>query len=131
MQLLLFMFSFFMFGFTGCKKEANNLDGEYSGTFNRSAPNIRTQSAKVTLSITGNKFKGTSNIKNFPAICEGTFTVSGSKIDVGNDCMFTADFDWLLILKGEYEYELTGKQLKIIRSYPGKKYDTYNLEKRK
>ena len=118
-----------MFGFINCKKVANNLDGEYSGTFNRSAPNIRTRPAKVTLSITRNKFKGTSNIKNYPAICEGTFTVNGSKIDVSNDCMFTADFDWSLILKGEYEYELSGKQLKITRSYPGDKYDSYTLEK--
>jgi hypothetical protein len=124
------MISFSMFGFTNCRKEAKNLDGEYTGTFVRSAPNIRAQSAKVTLYLAGNTFKGSSDIKNYPAICEGTFTITSSKIDVSNDCMFTADFDWSLVLKGEYNYELSGKQLKITRAYPGNKYDTYTLEKR-
>ncbi len=43
--------------------------------------------------------------------------------------MFTANFDWTYIFKGEYEVEADGKKLRILRRYPNGFIDVYNLEK--
>ncbi len=124
------IFSLYLLSLANCKIDSViGLNGEYTGTFNRSAPNMKTKTSKITLKILDNKFTGTSSIANYPAICEGAFTVMESKLNVTNDCMFTANFDWSLIFKGEFEYDVLGSQLKIWRKYPGKKIDVYTLEK--
>ena len=43
--------------------------------------------------------------------------------------MWTADFDWNLILEGQYEYQCNGRNLKIFADKNGVGHYEYNLVK--
>jgi hypothetical protein len=100
-------------------------NGTYTGTFIRTSPNAKYAPSKVTLTINGNRFTGTSEISNYPAICSGTFKVEGAKLHVTNECMFTADFDWTYIFNQQYDIEVSGNELRISRDYGGGTFDRY------
>jgi major membrane immunogen (membrane-anchored lipoprotein) len=104
-------------------------DGTYAGTFTRTSPNARYASAKVSITLKNGSFTGTSDIVNYPAICSGTFKMTGKNITVENECMFSANFDWSLIFKGTYQYELENGELKIYRRNSNDIIDQYNLKK--
>jgi hypothetical protein len=116
---------------TGCNKEVTTPDGEYTGTFTRSSPNANTITSNITLNISDNKYSGTSDIRNYPAICKGTLDFKGSILTVSPECMFTADFDWTYIFKGDYEVEVDGDVLRLIKRYPNDFADVYNLKRTK
>jgi hypothetical protein len=115
----------------GCDKEVVSPEGEYVGTFTRSSLNANTVTSNVTLNISENKYNGTSDRKNYPAICKGTLDFKGSVLTVTPDCMFTADFDWTLIFEGDYEVETDRDILRLIKRYPNNVADVYNLKKAK
>jgi hypothetical protein len=133
MRLVTLYFALLMFILAGCDKSKENKEftASYKGTF------IRTDNTElgdpivsnVTLSFTKNTFSGSGDIRSYPAICSGTFTISQSKISVSNSCYFTADFDGTLIFTGTYEYEQTGNRLLIWRTYANGKQDIYDLTK--
>lgn len=103
----------------GCNQDEENLqslNGTYMGIFVRNQ-----QAAKVELSFDNGTYQGYSERYKFPALCRGTYTVSGSKITFANDCPWTAEFDWTLILSGEWDFKLTGNIL-ILTSSGGDKY---------
>jgi hypothetical protein len=131
-RLLAFSILFYIF-LTACNKNNINnaaLSGTvYKGTFIRTHPNARFAPANVSITFDSTRFSGTSDTRNYPAICSGTHKIAGQKLTVLNDCMFTADFDGTLIFKGEYDYELSGNELRITKSYPGNMYDSYILQK--
>jgi len=54
--------------------------------------------------------------KNFPAVCSGTYAMSGDKITFTNECMWTADFDWSLVLNGEWNYTFRGETITFTHS---------------
>lgn len=120
--------------FISCKKNKNDnqrITGTYKGTFQRYGPAVDGAVANVTLNFNDNKFSGESNMQYYPAICTGKFSVNGSKINFESECMWPADFDWSLILNGEYEVTINGNNLEIIRSYNGIVFyqDHYKLVK--
>ncbi|HEX8333978.1 MAG TPA: hypothetical protein VF622_15265 [Segetibacter sp.] len=115
-----------------CNKNLVNAslqNGEYKGTFTRMHPTARYVPSNVSLTITGNRFTGTSDKSSFPAICSGSLTKKGNKLKVTNECMFTADFDWTYIFKGDFEYSISGKEIKLIKNYSPGFYDVYTLQK--
>jgi hypothetical protein len=118
---------------SGCNKakEDQPFAANYKGTFVRmgDSPAYSPIIADVTLNFTENTFSGTSNSKNYPAICSGSFDISQSKINVNNSCFFTADFDGTLIFQGAYNYEIKGDSLSIWRTYPNGGEDVYLLAK--
>ena len=108
----------------GCKKsqeftgEGENLvlNGRYMGTFYRTG----SDTVNVSLLFTENNFSGTSDRPKYPAICNGTFSTikNGNDhiINFENACSWTADFDWSLILDGEYDLIFnTNKSITIVR----------------
>jgi hypothetical protein len=117
----------------GCKKsnETKEFEANYKGTYIRTSGNPLADpiQSTITINFTKNTFSGSSNVPKYPALCKGSFTISQSKIDVINDCYFTADFDWSYIFKGEYSYEQSGNQLRIWRTYPDGSTDLYELTK--
>ena len=92
-----------------CKKSneftpgEETLSGRFMGTFYRT----NNDTVNVTLTLTGNNFEGISDRVKYPAICNGTFSTTKNgndhKISFDNACAWTADFDWSLILDGEYD----------------------------
>jgi len=101
----------------------------YMGTFMRGGPLIDPLPSNVTIRFRDGVFEGTSDTQNYPAICNGTYSIKGTKINFRNKCVFPANFDWGLILAGDFEYELKGDSLMIRRSYEGGNYDQYMLKK--
>jgi hypothetical protein len=124
--LLALLFTTFLMG---CDKEVVAPDGEYEGTFTRSSPTTNSITSNVTLNISGNKYSGTSDMQHYPAICKGTLDFRGSVLTATPECMFTANFDWTFIFKGDYEVEAEGDNLRFIKRYPNDFADVYNLKK--
>lgn len=108
---------------------ADKDDVTYTGTFMRGGPLIDPLPSDVTLRFKDGSFEGTSSSDNYPAICNGSYSVKGSTISFRNKCLFPANFDWSFILAGDFEYEQRGDSLFIRRGYDGGNYDQYMLKK--
>lgn len=102
-------------------------NGTYKGQFIRSSPLAKYASSNITITFKGNTFSGESDKSNYPAICKGTFKVMGNTIELENDCLWTADFDWSYILKGTFEYTMTDGKLEMTRSLDDNT-DHYSLQ---
>jgi hypothetical protein len=79
-----------------------SLAGTYHGTFYRMQNNVRVLESTVTVTFDNGVFSGNSSDRNSPAICNGSYATAESEINFENKCMFTADFDWTLILSGKF-----------------------------
>jgi hypothetical protein len=102
------------------------LKGHYTGTFSYSNPYIRTRPSAVVLHLQGTSFSGNSDHARYPAIGVGSWQADNNTIRFENKSMWTADFDWNLILKGEFNYRLNGNQLSIWKTVGNSMY-TYEL----
>ena len=113
----------------GCKKDNDSVlpDGVYKGIYYRTTP--WNDTSVVTLTISGNQYSGSSDSTRYPAICKGTFRIDNGKIKFENSCAWTADFDWTLILGGEYQYKNNNGKIEFSREYNGIVYykDVYQL----
>ncbi|MFT6054322.1 MAG: hypothetical protein ACJAS3_001208 [Roseivirga sp.] len=120
-----------IFSSLGCESDELNLsdlpDGTYTGYFNRAGPLIKTIQSEITISLKSGSFQGTSNVKNYPAICSGTYTVEGNQIEFTNSCFFTADFDWTYILNGSFKATISGNELILVKDYGDGVSDTYQV----
>lgn len=107
--------AFILFGLASCNKEKfeKELEGNYTGIFYRTAPHVNFPVQQVTLNLNDNIFSGASSNARYPAICHGNWEAGNSTIEFENRCVWTADFDWSLILDGEFRYEWNGTQLKL------------------
>ncbi len=116
---------------TSCRKtEIGKLQDEaYTGTFQRQQSSGQSTPSNVSITFAAGKFSGQSDRANYPAICNGSYSVSGAKLNVANACMFTANFDWSLIFGGEYNYTLNEKSLKIWRTNNDGSVDMYQLQR--
>ncbi len=100
-------------------------EGTYTGSFSRTSSNTVSE---VTLTFENGTFSGSSETTKYPAICNGTYTAQSGRINFENSCFWTAEFDWSLILNGEYEFTFDGFDLTILRKYPDFT-DRYELTK--
>jgi hypothetical protein len=124
-----FLVAFLTLWLFSCEKEdAASVSGNYSGVFFRSSPTGTWTESQVSLHLNANSFSGQSSDARYPAICHGSWTSGDETIEFSNACIWTADFDWTLILDGEYKFELKGDHLKIWKT-TGDKTDTYDLHR--
>lgn len=100
-------------------------DGVYTGTFQRQPAFGGGDTSRVTIIFTASNYSGVSDRPKYPALCAGTYDIEKQKIKFMNTCIWTAEFDWSLILSGEYDFTLNGRQLIITRSYLGASTDTW------
>lgn len=107
-----------LIGLASCNDEdsPSNINGEYVGVFERNG-----NSSAVELTFTNGIFSGESEIVKFPALCNGTYTISRNTITFTNACAWTAEFDWTLILGGEWDFKLNNDVLTLTKSN-GDKY---------
>jgi hypothetical protein len=115
-----------------CKKPGSTfsiLDGTYTGTFQRQTITSG-HISNVTVTFSGNNWSGESQSAKYPALCNGTFEVNGTNdINFENACIWTAEFDWTLILSGNYNIRIAGNDIEITRDYNGSVKDIYKLIK--
>jgi len=108
------------------------VQGTYAGTFIRWVGKEGSVT-KVKITFSGNGFNGSGDSSNYPAICNGTFTVTDmpDSIHFVNQCDFPANFDWTMILNGSYKLVKTSDSLYIRRIIGDFVYeeDVYSLRK--
>lgn len=105
----------------------NILDGTYAGTFQRHTANGG-QLSNVTIIFSKNNWSGQSEFSKYPALCHGTYrNIEGNKINFENHCVWTAEFDWTLILSGEFEITVAGNEVEFVKEYNGGVKDIYRL----
>ena len=93
-------------------KTYENIDGNYSGVFSVVYNNDSTYSDSVTVYFNDSlNYDCSSKPNRIPAGGNGTYTQNDSTVTFSDINYWTADFDWNLILKGEYNYHLSSDSL--------------------
>lgn len=112
-----------------CEKEGsidNRIpDGTYKGTFRREMVWSSSNTANITLTFSSNQWSGSSDIEKYPALCHGTYSINRDTIVFGNECAWTAEFDWSLILTGKYVLKQSENTIEFTRDYRSSTSDTY------
>lgn len=117
---------------TACEKATTTVEpaGVFKGTFQRMG--VMTGGvANVTLTFSGSQFTGQSDSPRYPAIGTGNFEAKADSVSFTNTSVWTADFDWSLILNGKYKVIVKGDSLELRKYYNGIAYmeDVYKLKK--
>ena len=124
-----YLFVLLVWFIIGCKKEKLAIqDGIYRGIFTVSYSN-GVQTGPVTVELKSGTYTCSSNSNRIPAGGSGTFRIINNKMSFTDDKMWTADFDWNLILNGEYESTFDGKKLLLTANRNNVGTYTYELEK--
>lgn len=120
MKTKIFFFLTLVIAIIGCNNDNNNietnLDGNYIGVFERAG-----NTSNVELTFSNGTWTGESETEKFPALCNGNYSTSGNEITFENACVWTAEFDWTLILSNEWSYSLNGSIL-VMTNVNGDKY---------
>ncbi len=119
---------------TACRKDSDNQPGNAKGTYKGTFKRYHldgSQTANVTLVLDYPNYSGSSDIPKYPAIGQGTYYADDeANLHFSNQSIFTADFDWSLILNGNYfEVNSNGDSLEFAKSYPNGWVDVYKLKK--
>ena len=105
---------------SGCENDDDkiqtSINGTYSGIFERNE-----NTSNVELIFNDGTFSGQSEIEKFPGICNGTYEISGNTIIFNNNCPWTAEFDWPLVLSDEWDFNFTNNIL-TMTNLNGDKY---------
>jgi hypothetical protein len=125
-----------IFAYSCSKQQQKPGTGIYTGTFTVEYSNGNsfggndTETGAVTLELKSmSKYDCSANSDRYPAGGSGKYCVGKDKITFTDECMHTADFDWNLILSGEYNYTCDGKNLKIWANKNGVGKYSYELIK--
>lgn len=115
---------------SSCQKDdlKTIMDGTYKGIFTVTYSS-GTQRGEATLELKDGKFSCSGNSNRIPAGGAGTFVSDNKKITFNDENFWTADFDWNLILNGEYDYTFDGKKLIISANKNSVGNYKYDLEK--
>lgn len=116
-----------------CEKEdLTSLKGTYTGTFIYSFPesSATPQRGDVTITFNGSNFHCSANPDRIPAGGAGTVTViNDQQVKFEDQNMWTADFDWGLILDGTYAYEVRGDSMFLAKYRDDLKVYEYRLKR--
>ncbi len=93
------------------------LNGVYTGTFQRELSWANNKTSNITLTFYFNTWSGSSDMTKYPALCKGTYSIKGDSITFMNECAWTAEFDWSLILSGKYKIESHADRIEFYRGY--------------
>lgn len=99
-----------------------DINGQYIGTFQRGE-----NSSNVGLTFNSKDFSGESETVKFPAICNGNYSITNNTINFENQCPWTAEFDWSLILSDTWIFSFANDTLTLTNSIG----DIYTLTKQK
>ena len=126
------LLSLAVFGILGCQCDddhgKNPMVGTYTGIFTVIYSSGE-QSGEVTLKLQEGRYTCIGNPDRIPAGGRGTYTVEEDKIIFIDENVWTADFDWNLILNGEYDYTFDGQKLIIWKEINDQSTYRYELEK--
>ncbi|MDJ0646387.1 MAG: hypothetical protein QNJ57_10435 [Flavobacteriaceae bacterium] len=119
--------------FVGCNEDDNvptlDLNGSYNGTFTVEYNDGRVFSNPVVVEFNGENFSSSTGIDRFPAGGNGKFEIQGRSVKFVDENIWTADFDWNLILNGTYIYTSYGNDLVLSADKNGLGIYKYELKK--
>lgn len=120
---------FYLTCLLGCEKDEEKYsrlpDGVYVGTFQRELVWSDNDSANIIMTFSSNTWLGSSDKTKYPALCKGTYSIAGDIIIFENECAWTTEFDWSLILTGEYVLKTKRNDIEFYRDYRSSTSDTY------
>jgi hypothetical protein len=95
------------------------LNGTYEGRFfYRPSSDLQVQSGTAEISFSDNRYSSGRNSGYIPAGGSGSLEVlKDNIISFKDENIWTANFDWGLILNGKYQYQFRGDSLILTRSY--------------
>jgi hypothetical protein len=105
----------------GCsdKLSVNTFNGTYAGEFyyvEPGKPLENTVSAPASVTFAAETFTSQGSSDRIPAGGSGKFEILKNKLaDFHDENIWTANFDWGLILNGKYNYEIKGDSLILTR----------------
>ena len=105
----------------GCsdKLSLNALNGTYTGEFYYVEPGKSLEdkvAAPASLTFSGENYTSQGGPERIPAGGSGRFDILKNKlVNFKDQNIWTANFDWGLILNGKYNYELKGDSLILTR----------------
>jgi len=99
-----------------------NVEGNYIGTFERKGT-----ISNVEIDLKNSAFTGKSDTEKFPAICRGSFEMSHNTVTFRDECPWTAEFDWSLILSGKWDVRFKKNTLILTNSLG----DSYHLTRKR
>lgn len=91
--------------------DATDIDGFYNGTFAFTESNGHTETGSVIFTFEGNRYSCTPQRRYLPPGGAGVFIRSGRKVTLKDTVGHTAEFDWTLILYGEFFVTYDGSHL--------------------
>ncbi|NEU08209.1 hypothetical protein GZH53_07790 [Flavihumibacter sp. R14] len=107
--------------FAACtdKLSPGALNGTYQGRFfYRPSNDLPVQSGNAEISFSENRYSSGRNASYIPAGGSGTLEIlEENVINFSDENIWTANFDWGLILEGKYNYRFKGDSLILTRSY--------------
>lgn len=113
--VLLLLLASFSWASCSDKLDIAKLRGSYKGTFyyhDQASSVAPIPSGPVSVTFTENTYLTSSNPNRIPAGGSGVFELGeDSSIKFTDQNMWTADFDWGLILNGNYKYKVKGDSL--------------------
>lgn len=102
--------------------------GTYKGTFKRYNQE-NSPEANVTIRFLYPNWEGSSSHEKYPALGKGTYALKDDALQFNNESVWTADFDWTLILDGMYLDRAEEDSLVFTKSYSNGWVDVYKLKK--
>jgi hypothetical protein len=121
-------------GISGCENDNSPIileNGTYEGTFTLGYADGQTFSNPVTISFDGNNYSSSAGPNRYPAGGNGTFELSGDLVEFSDVNIWTADFDWGLILSGTYAITETNTYIEFLKNQnSGEGFYRYRLEKK-
>ncbi len=109
------------------------LEGTYSGTFtnwnNDPAANTVILSGQTTVTFSNNTYTSSGNDNKIPAGGSGTFKIEKNFVNFVDRNVWTANFDWNLILNGSYTYSMKGDSLFLLKTF-GYNHYQYELKRK-
>jgi len=111
------------------KIDDTDLNGTYTGTFTVEYANGNSYSNTVTVTLNHNQYVSSTGENRIPAGGSGGYYLEGNKIVFLDENLWVADFDWNLILSGEYDLQLADKSVEISAMKNGVGFYQYKLQK--
>jgi len=103
---------------SGCsdKLSLDALSGTYTGKFHYVSPDLSKETADAKIVFTQQNYSSQGNSNKIPAGGSGAFEIEeGNILNFKDENIWTANFDWLLILNGKFKYDLKGDSLILTR----------------
>ena len=121
---------------SSCEEKSDHktiIEGTYSGTFtnwnNDPAANTVILNGQTTVTFSNNTYTSSGNDNKIPAGGSGTFKIEENFVNFVDRNVWTANFDWNLILNGSYTYSMKGDSLFLLKTL-GYNHYRYELKRK-